>query len=377
MQEAAFTICNGIAYVETCLARGMKIDDFGHAIELHFCTEMDFFEEVAKYRAMRAVWTQLVRERFGGTTERAQHFRLHAATSGAAADGAAAAQQHRAHHDAGPGPDPRRLRADAHRVVRRGARHPDARRRRAPRSAPNQIIALRDAASRDTVDPLGGSYYLETLTRRVPSAGSSEIIAKVDEHGRRDRGRARAATSSASSPRAPTATRSAVERGRAGRSSASTASRSTSSPSARRSSSTETAVERQVARLDEHARERATTRRSQAALAGCATCCAGDGNVMPAVMDCVEAYATDRRDRRRLARRVRRVPAGDACAADGDHAQSASSSQARPRRPRPRRQGDRAGARATPAWRSSTPASAARPRSSPRSCSRRTPTCSG
>ncbi len=48
VQEAAFTICNGIAYVEQCLARGMQIDDFGDMIELHFCTEMDFFEEVAK-----------------------------------------------------------------------------------------------------------------------------------------------------------------------------------------------------------------------------------------------------------------------------------------------------------------------------------------
>ena len=68
LQEAAFTICNGIAYVEDCLAKGMKIDDFGQQIELHYCTEMDFFEEVAKYRATRKVWTRLVRERFGGTT---------------------------------------------------------------------------------------------------------------------------------------------------------------------------------------------------------------------------------------------------------------------------------------------------------------------
>ena len=44
LQEAAFTICNGIAYIEDCLAKGMKIDDFGQQIELHFCTEMDFFE---------------------------------------------------------------------------------------------------------------------------------------------------------------------------------------------------------------------------------------------------------------------------------------------------------------------------------------------
>jgi len=82
VEEAAFTICNGIAYVEACLARGMKIDDFGSKLELHFCTEMDFFEEVAKYRAVRKVWTRLVRERFGGTTPESQHFRLHAATSG-------------------------------------------------------------------------------------------------------------------------------------------------------------------------------------------------------------------------------------------------------------------------------------------------------
>ena len=100
-----------------CLAKGLPIDDFGNQIELHFCTEMDFFEEIAKYRATRKVWTQLVRTRFGGTTAEGGAFPPARRDLRAAADGAAAAQQYLAHHPAGAGADPWRLRADAHRIL--------------------------------------------------------------------------------------------------------------------------------------------------------------------------------------------------------------------------------------------------------------------
>ncbi|HYF19430.1 MAG TPA: methylmalonyl-CoA mutase family protein [Ramlibacter sp.] len=180
VQEAAFTICNGIAYVESCLKRGMKIDDFGHVLELHFCTEMDFFEEVAKYRATRKVWTRLVRERFGGTTARAQHFRLHAATSGRPLT----AQQ--------PLNNIARITLQALAQILGGCEQtrtasfdealgiPTQEAARTSIRA-NQIIAY-ETGIPDTVDPLGGSYYVEHLTleyeRRIDA-----IIQEVDTLG--------------------------------------------------------------------------------------------------------------------------------------------------------------------------------------------------
>lgn len=180
VQEAAFTICNGIAYVEQCLARGMKIDDFGDIIELHFCTEMDFFEEIAKYRAVRKVWTQLVRDRFGGTTEKAERFRLHAATSGrpltaqqvlnnisritlqALAQVLGGCEQTRtASFDEALG-IPTELAARTSIRV-------------------NQVIG-HETGVPYTVDPLGGSYYVETLTKEFEER-IWNTIRDVDEIG--------------------------------------------------------------------------------------------------------------------------------------------------------------------------------------------------
>lgn len=180
VQEAAFTICNGITYVESCLARGMKIDDFGHVIELHFCTEMDFFEEVAKYRAVRKVWARLVRERFGGTTAKAQHFRLHAATSGRPLT----AQQ--------PLNNIARITLQALAQILGGCEQtrtasfdealgiPTQEAARTSIRA-NQIIAY-ETGIPDTVDPLGGSYYLENLTLEYEKRIDA-IIAQVDKMG--------------------------------------------------------------------------------------------------------------------------------------------------------------------------------------------------
>jgi methylmalonyl-CoA mutase, N-terminal domain len=180
VEEAAFTICNGIAYVEECLARGMKIDDFGAKLELHFCTEMDFFEEVAKYRAVRKVWTRLVRERFGGTTAEAQHFRLHAATSGRPLT----AQQ--------PLNNISRITLQILAQVLGGCEQtrtasfdealgiPTERAARTSIRA-NQIIG-HETGIPYTVDPLGGSYYLESLTLEFEERIWGHIE-RVDELG--------------------------------------------------------------------------------------------------------------------------------------------------------------------------------------------------
>ncbi len=180
LTEAAFTICNGIAYVETCLAKGMRIDDFGHQIELHFCTEMDFFEEVAKYRAVRKVWTNLVRTRFGGTIERAEHFRLHAATSGRPLT----AQQ--------PLNNVSRITLQALAQILGGCEQTRTASFDEALGIPtelaartsirvNQIIA-HESGVPYTVDPLGGSYYVEWLTKEFERQ-IYEIIERVDEMG--------------------------------------------------------------------------------------------------------------------------------------------------------------------------------------------------
>lgn len=180
VQEAAFTICNGIAYVESCLERGMKIDDFGHVLELHFCTEMAFFEEVAKYRAVRKVWARLVRERFGGTTQRAQHFRLHAATSGRPLT----AQQ--------PLNNISRITLQALAQILGGCEQTRTASfdealgiptQEAARTSirVNQIIGYESGVP-DTVDPLGGSYFIEHLTLSFEREIDA-IIREVDAMG--------------------------------------------------------------------------------------------------------------------------------------------------------------------------------------------------
>lgn len=179
-QEAEFTICNGIAYIESCLAKGMRIDDFGHQIELHFCTEMDFFEEVAKYRAVRKVWTNLVRTRFGGTTERAERFRLHAATSGRPLT----AQQ--------PLNNISRITLQALAQILGGCEQTRTASFDEALGIPtelaartsiriNQIIA-HETGVPHTVDPLGGSYYVEWLTKEFERR-IYETIEKTDALG--------------------------------------------------------------------------------------------------------------------------------------------------------------------------------------------------
>ena len=167
-------------YVEEMLRRGMRIDDFGSALEFHFTTEMDFFEEVAKYRVVRKVWTQLVRERFGGTTPEAQRFRLHAATSGRPLT----AQQ--------PLNNISRITLQILAQILGGCEQtrtasfdealgiPTELAARTSIRA-NQIIAYESGVPA-TVDPLGGSYYVESLTKRMEETIWS-IIQAVDERG--------------------------------------------------------------------------------------------------------------------------------------------------------------------------------------------------
>lgn len=179
-QEAAFTIANAIAYMEDVERKGLPLRDANPTMELHFCTDMDFFEEVAKYRAVRRAWSNIAVERFGVDDRTRLPFRLHAATSGLPLT----AQQ--------PMNNIARITLQALAQVLGGVE--------ATRTASwdealaipteeaaalslriNQIIG-HETGIADTTDPLGGSFYVEELTERIYGFIHDEV-AKVDDMG--------------------------------------------------------------------------------------------------------------------------------------------------------------------------------------------------
>src|SRR6266567_2662540 len=81
-QELAFTLADGFAYVEACLERGLDVDAFAPRLSFFFNAHLDFFEEIAKYRAARRIWARWLRDRYGAQTPRAQQLRFHTQTAG-------------------------------------------------------------------------------------------------------------------------------------------------------------------------------------------------------------------------------------------------------------------------------------------------------
>jgi methylmalonyl-CoA mutase N-terminal domain/subunit len=180
LQEAAFTVNNAIAYVEAVRAQGLHVDRFGPGIEIHFCTDMEFFEEIAKHRAVRKVWARLMRERWGASNPEAIRGRLHSATSGLPLT----AQQ--------PKNNIVRLALQVLAQVLGGIQAGRTASYDEALAIPtqdavtlairtNQIIA-HETGIADVVDPLGGSYYVEWLTKKMED-GIEGYIAKVDAMG--------------------------------------------------------------------------------------------------------------------------------------------------------------------------------------------------
>ncbi len=180
LQEAAFTINNAIAYVEAVRAQGLHVDEFGPGIEIHFCTDMEFFEEIAKHRAVRKVWARLMRERWGATNPRAIRGRLHSATSGLPLT----AQQ--------PKNNIVRITLQVLAQVLGGIQGGRTASYDEALAIPteeavtlavrtNQIIA-HETGIADVVDPLGGSYYVEWLTKQMED-GIWRYVEKVDGMG--------------------------------------------------------------------------------------------------------------------------------------------------------------------------------------------------
>jgi methylmalonyl-CoA mutase N-terminal domain/subunit len=179
-QELAFTLANGIAYCEAAVAAGLDPDEFGARLSFFFNAHNDFFQEVAKFRAARTLWAQIMRDRFGATTEKAQALRFHAQTGGSTLT----AQQ--------PENNIVRVAIQALSAVCGGAQSLHTNSYDEALALPSEhaaTIALRtqqilmhEAGTTDTADPLGGSYYLEALTAELEQHARA-LIERVDELG--------------------------------------------------------------------------------------------------------------------------------------------------------------------------------------------------
>ena len=180
LQELAFTIYDGVEYVEWARRRGLDVDEFGPRLSFFFNAHNDFFEEIAKYRAARKVWYRLMKDRFGAQNQRTWLMRFHTQTAGVSLT----AQQ--------PMNNIARVAIQAMAAVLGGTQslHTDAYDEalalptaEAARIAlrTQQIIAYESGAAQ-TVDPLGGSYFLEKLTLDMEK-GAFDYFDKLDAMG--------------------------------------------------------------------------------------------------------------------------------------------------------------------------------------------------
>jgi methylmalonyl-CoA mutase N-terminal domain/subunit len=179
-QELAFTLANGIAYVESCLARGLAVDDFAPRLSFFFDVHNDFFEEIAKLRAARRLWARLMRERFGAARAESMKLRTHAQTAGVSLT----AQQ--------PYNNVVRVALQALAAVLGGTQSLHTNSLDETYALPTEeavTIALRtqqilaeETGVANTIDPLGGSWFVEHWTDRLERE-AMRTIRRIDEMG--------------------------------------------------------------------------------------------------------------------------------------------------------------------------------------------------
>ncbi len=179
-QELAFTLSNGIAYCESAIAAGLAPDAFGARLSFFFNAHNHFFQEVAKFRAARRLWSRIMSERFGATSIQATALRFHAQTGGSTLT----AQQ--------PENNVVRVAIQALSAVCGGAQSLHTNSFDEALALPTEHaarIALRtqqilahEAGGTDTADPLGGAYFIEALTAELEQR-ALELIERVDELG--------------------------------------------------------------------------------------------------------------------------------------------------------------------------------------------------
>ncbi len=180
LQELAFTLYDGVEYVEWAQRRGLDVDEFGPRLSFFFNAHNDFFEEIAKYRAARKIWFRVMKDRFGAKNQRTWLMRFHTQTAGVSLP----AQQ--------PMNNIARVALQALAAVLGGTQslHTDSYdealalpTEEAARIAlrTQQIVAYESGVTH-TVDPLGGSYFLENLTLQMEN-GAFDYFSKLDAMG--------------------------------------------------------------------------------------------------------------------------------------------------------------------------------------------------
>jgi methylmalonyl-CoA mutase N-terminal domain/subunit len=180
VQEVAFTLANGVAYVQAALDAGLPVDTFGPRLSFFFNAHLDFLEEVAKYRAARRLWGRIMKERFSAKDPRSMMIRFHTQTAGCTLT----AQQ--------PLNNIVRVAFQALAAVLGGTQSLHTNSMDEALCLPSEQavqIALRtqqliahETGVCDTVDPLGGAYYLEKLTEEIHER-AAEYISRIDEMG--------------------------------------------------------------------------------------------------------------------------------------------------------------------------------------------------
>jgi len=286
LQELAFTLRDGIEYVQYGIDAGLDVDDFVPRISFFFNAHSDFFEEIAKYRAARKIWAEVMRDRFGAKDERSWKLRFHTQTAGVSLT----AQQ--------PYNNVVRTALQALGAVLGGTQSlhtnsldealalPTA--EAATLALRTQQIIAHESGVTNVVDPLGGSYFLEKLTRDMEQ-GAKEYFATIDRMGGMVE---------------------AVEQGYPQREIAESAYRFQQAVEAKDKTIVgvndyvvdeetpvptlyidETTAERQIGRLRE-LRESRDNGRVRQALDELRRTAEGTGNTMYALLDCVRAYAT-------------------------------------------------------------------------------------
>jgi methylmalonyl-CoA mutase N-terminal domain/subunit len=179
-QELAFTLKDGLTYVEQAIARGLDVDDFAPRLSFFFNAQIDFFEEIAKYRAARRIWARELRETYGAKNPRSWQMRFHTQTAGVSLT----AQQ--------PLNNVVRTAIEALAAVLGGTQSLHTNSYDEALALPTEeavTIALRtqqmiahETGVTNTVDPLGGSYFVEALTDRMEQS-AYEYFEKIDALG--------------------------------------------------------------------------------------------------------------------------------------------------------------------------------------------------
>ncbi len=180
VQEVAFTLANGIAYVDAAIAAGLEVDRFAPRLSFFFNAHNNLMEEVAKFRAARSLWAHIMRDRFGATQPRAMSLRFHAQTGGSTLT----AQQ--------PRNNVVRVALQVLAAALGGAQSIHSNgfdealalptEESAKLALRTQQVIAAESGITDTVDPLGGSWYVERLTAEIEER-AREMIAEVDRRG--------------------------------------------------------------------------------------------------------------------------------------------------------------------------------------------------